>query len=229
MHPGRIRGTGRPKLTDIKLHIGCGADVFPGWVNIDRSPSVLLHRAPRLRRALLALRILTPQQAAGLPAGIVRADVSKHIPAATASVAFIYCAHMIEHLARWQGLAFLRECRRVLAPGGVLRLATPDLELMVADYVQGTSPFAGATRGDAFCSEYGAYSDPDANLARKLSKKILGGDTHQWVYDTESITRLLHEGGFTHVDRKSFREGALPELEIVEQRDRGLFVEAVAS
>ena len=29
----------------------------------------------------------------------------------------------------WQGLALVKECRRVLVPDGVLRLATPDLAL----------------------------------------------------------------------------------------------------
>ena len=210
-----------------RLHLGCGADVVPGWVNIDKSPSVLLSRAPSLRRALGRGGLLTPEQARGFPPGAVRADVSKRIPSADASADFAYSSHMIEHLSRWQALAFFRECRRVLRPGGVLRLATPDLEVMIRDYSDNSSPLLAEqpTRADAFCAEYAAYSDPPS-VVRRLTKKWLGGDSHQWLYDAESLTFLLKESGFAEVIRCSYREGKVPDLDLVEHRERSLFVEA---
>lgn len=213
---------------DERLHIGCGPSVYPGWVNIDKSPSVLLGRLPALRRLLFRLRLLTPEQARGFPPGVVFADVSKRIPSDADTVAFIYCSHMIEHLSRWQALDFVRECHRVLRPGGWLRLATPDLELMVRDYVDRTSPFMeeGFTASDAFCAEYGAYADDPGNQARRMLRKLAGGDSHQWLYDEEGLKRLLGDGGFDIVQRRSFREGSVPELDVVEHRERGLFVEA---
>jgi predicted SAM-dependent methyltransferase len=209
------------------LHLGCGADVVPGWVNIDKSPSILLSRAPRLRKALGRVGILTPAQARGFPPGAVRADVSKRIPAADASAEFAYSSHMIEHMSRWQALSFFRECRRVLRPGGVLRLATPDLEEMIRDYSHNRSPLLAEqpTRADAFCAEYGAYSDPPS-IVRRFVKKWLGGESHQWLYDAESLTFLLRESGFAEVTRCSYRKGTVPDLDLVENRERGLFVEA---
>ena len=214
-------------LPGRRLHLGCGVDVVPGWVNIDKSPSVLLSRAPSLRKALGRVGLLTPEQARGFPPGAVRADVSKRIPAADASAEFAYSSHMIEHLSRWQALAFFRECRRVLRPGGVLRLATPDLEEMIRDYGHNRSPLLAEqpTRADAFCAEYGAYSDPPG-LVRRLVKKWLGGDSHQWLYDAESLTFLLRESGFAEVTRWSYRKGTVPDLDLVEHRERSLFVEA---
>jgi predicted SAM-dependent methyltransferase len=213
---------------DERLHIGCGPSVYPGWVNIDKSPSVLLGRFPVVRKLLFRLRLLTPEQARGFPEGVVFADVSRRIPAASASVEYIYCSHMIEHLSRWQALDFVRECHRVLRPDGVLRLATPDLELMVRDYVDRSSPFMGdgLTASDAFCAEYGAYADDPGNQARRILRKLAGGDNHQWLYDEEGLRRLLVEGGFETVDRCRFRQGSVPELERIEHRERGLFVEA---
>ena len=159
--------------------------MFPGWVNIDKSPSVLLGRFPALRRLLFRLRLLTPEQARGFPEGVVFADVSKRIPAESGSVEFIYCSHMIEHLSRWQAVGFVRECHRVLRPGGWLRLATPDLKLMSTDYIDGTSPFLEdeLTASDAFCAEYGAYADAPGNQVRRMIRKLAGGDSHQWLYD----------------------------------------------
>jgi SAM-dependent methyltransferase len=211
-----------------RLHIGCGPSVFPGWVNIDKSPSVLLARFPWLRKLLFRLRLLTAEQARGFPEGVVFADVSKRIPAESSTVDYIYCSHMIEHLSRWQALAFLRECHRVLRPGGWLRLATPDLALMVRDYQLGTSPFLedGFTPSDAFCAEYAAYADAPGNPASRMIRKLAGGDNHQWLYDGEGLENLLREGGFTTIESRSFREGSVPELDSIEQRERGLFVEA---
>lgn len=216
-------------MSGEKLHVGCGPSVFEGWVNIDKSPSVVLARLGFLRRLLFRLGLLTPEQASGFPPGVVFADVSRRIPAGDRSVECIYSSHMIEHLSPWQALAFIRECRRVLTAGGVLRLATPDLALMIRDYEGGTSPFLDdhGTRADAFCAEYAAWADPPGSRLKRLIRKLAGGDAHQWLYDAESLTALLREGGFTQVQVCGFREGSLPELERVERRERGLFVEAV--
>ena len=197
-------------------------------MNIDKSPSALLSRFPALRRLLFKLQLLTPEQARGFPKGVVFADVSKRIPARSGSVEFIYCSHMIEHLSRWQALDFARECHRVLRPGGRLRLATPDLELIVRDYLDGTSPLMeeGRTASDAFCAEYGAYADDPGNQVRRMLRKLAGGDNHQWLYDEQGLRRLLGEAGFGEVERCSFRQGSIPELDSIEHRERGLFVEA---
>lgn len=215
-------------MQGTKLHVGCGPSVYDGWVNIDKSPSVLLSRFGLLRRLLLKLGILTADQARGFPPGVVFADVSRRIPTESDSVAFIYCSHMIEHLSRWQALAFTRECERVLRPGGVLRLATPDLALLVRDYLDRSSHLLGegGTPADAFCEEYGAYVDPQGSRIRKLVRKLAGGDSHQWLYDAESLTKLLNEGGFSEVGQRRYREGEVPGLDTIEHRERGLFMEA---
>src|SRR5438128_2178234 len=68
------------------------------------------------------------------PAGIVRTDVRRGLPYPDGAAGYVYSSHMIEHMARWQGLALVRECARVLAPGGILRLATPDLAGVTGAY-----------------------------------------------------------------------------------------------
>ena len=54
------------------------------------------------------------------------ADVARleMIPDETADL--IYASHVLEHFGRWEFRAVLAEWRRVLKPGGVLRLAVPD-------------------------------------------------------------------------------------------------------
>jgi SAM-dependent methyltransferase len=57
----------------------------------------------------------------------------------------VYHSHMLEHLPGWQAEPFMAECARVLKPGGVLRVAIPDLETICRLYLESLS---GALNGD---------------------------------------------------------------------------------
>jgi predicted SAM-dependent methyltransferase len=211
----------------LKLHLGCGPYVVPGWENVDKSPSVLLARAPWLRRALLRANVLAEAQAAGFPPGIRYADVSRRIPYPAQSASFIYSSHLIEHLSRWQALGFVRECKRVLANGGVMRVATPDLRRMTTAYLSGTPPLDGIweTPADSFMHELGTFHDIQANPVRRFIWRQVSGSSHQWLYDAESLTQLLSEGGLPGAEPRSYRVGALPDLDVLEIRPNSLFLE----
>jgi SAM-dependent methyltransferase len=56
---------------------------------------------------------------------IVRADVSRPLPFRPASFDGVFAGEIIEHL--FEPIEFLRECRRVLAPGGAIVVTTPNL------------------------------------------------------------------------------------------------------
>src|SRR5207247_2856115 len=47
----------------------------------------------------------------------------------------VYHSHVIEHLDRQAAPAFVRESRRVLKPGGIHRVAVPDLEKSCRRYI----------------------------------------------------------------------------------------------
>src|SRR5262249_7551150 len=55
-------------------------------------------------------------------------DISKKLPFANDSASFIFAEHVVEHIDYYAALDFFCECRRVLAPGGVLRIAVPSIE-----------------------------------------------------------------------------------------------------
>jgi predicted SAM-dependent methyltransferase len=208
----------------LKLHLGCGSTVVPGWENIDKSPSA---RVPvPLRSALHRAGVLSEAQAAAsFPRGIVHADVRKPLRYGDGTVAYVYSSHMIEHLARWQALALLRECRRVLGPGGVVRIATPDLSELVEQYRRGQAP-AGATPADSFMEQLLTYRDPPANRLRTVLGRLLTAP-HQWLYDRESLVFLLREAGFPAARVAAYRESGIPDIELLEDRPESLFVEAV--
>jgi hypothetical protein len=94
-----------PAPARARLHIGCGQEAIPGWVNIDNRP------LPGVDRVL---------------------DVREGLPFEEAEA--IYAEHFLEHLSLEDGLTFLRACRRALASEGILRLSTPNLDWVYATH-----------------------------------------------------------------------------------------------
>jgi SAM-dependent methyltransferase len=91
------------------LNVGCGSRYAPGWINID------------FNSVDTAVRAL---------------DLSHGIPYPDDHFDVVYHSHVLEHLPREGGAFLLRECHRVLRPGGVIRVVVPDLELLARSYLR---------------------------------------------------------------------------------------------
>jgi predicted SAM-dependent methyltransferase len=216
-----------PNQADLRLHLGCHVHVVPGWENIDKTPNVYLSRLPRVRRALVLAKVLSSgHDTFIMPPGVIRADVTKGLPYPESSARYIYTSHMIEHMSRWQALSLIRECTRVLVPGGILRVATPDLRTWVHEYLDGDTS-RGATPADSFMEKLGTYRDEPVNPARRYIRRLFSGSVHQWLYDLESLSHLVLEGGLSDCVQRHFRQGEMPDLERLEHRPDSIFVEAV--
>jgi predicted SAM-dependent methyltransferase len=96
--PGQVRAYLRSHPVR-KLQIGAGTINYDDWLNTDIEPSQ----------------------------GQVYLDASQRFPIPDGSIHYIFAEHVIEHLTYEEGLAMLGECHRVLARGGKIRLATPNL------------------------------------------------------------------------------------------------------
>lgn len=91
------------------MNLGCGARFDPSWVNIDM--------------------VVTGE-------GVIAHDLSRGIPLVDQSAEVVYHSHVLEHIPREDAAKFLSECFRVLGPGGVLRVAVPDLERICRTYLE---------------------------------------------------------------------------------------------
>src|SRR4051812_15730880 len=102
--------------SDVRLlvNLGCGTNAADAWVNIDRSPGLLLRRIPpSLRRRTLSALGLT-DSLVEWPSNIQRVDVTRGLPFARGSVDAIYSSHMLEHLSAADAGRVLDECWRVI-------------------------------------------------------------------------------------------------------------------
>jgi len=56
-------------------------------------------------------------------------DAARRLPLPNAAADVLYSSHMLEHLDRDEASTFLKEARRILRCGGIIRIAVPDLRL----------------------------------------------------------------------------------------------------
>lgn len=67
---------------------------------------------------------------------VIAHNLLQGIPFDDNSFDFVYHSHVLEHFSKEDGETFVKECHRVLKPGAVIRIAIPDLERLVRDYLK---------------------------------------------------------------------------------------------
>lgn len=108
--------------TDLKLNLGSGTVVAPGWVNFDLSPNALASSAPVailnvLYRASGSRHLMSRDDyiARLTSSRFVFSDLTRGIPVADGAAAVVYSSHFVEHLRSSEARALIRESFRVLA------------------------------------------------------------------------------------------------------------------
>jgi SAM-dependent methyltransferase len=210
--------------TGVKLNLGCGSRAVTGWVNLDRSPNVLLDRVRPVKRLLRSLRVLSPEHMTSWSPSIVRHDLTRGVPFADGAADAVYSSHMLEHVYLNQARTLLAECRRVLRPGGVLRLALPDYGAAAEQLVSGEA-LGSIDAAMEYHRRLRAHPfDPPSLRGRLIG--VVGADVHRW-YPTRTLVRgLLADAGFDTVVSCEFMRGHLPDLHLIETRPDSFFVEA---
>jgi predicted SAM-dependent methyltransferase len=109
------------------LNLGCGSRCHPAWINIDIAPCV---------------------------PGVIAHDLSRGIPLPDSSCDVVYHSHLVEHLRPEDARRFMKECYRVLKAGGILRVATPDLERICRLYLEKLEGASASDNGSAHDYEW---------------------------------------------------------------------------
>lgn len=135
--------------SEIRLHLGCGGTYVRGWTNVDLFGS----------RADLYW------------------DLRRPLPFPDESVSAVFHEHVLEHFDLPGAIALLAECRRVLRPGGVLRVGVPDFGRYAESYV----------RCDGWLEEL-----RPGRPARVLAlAEVAHGDGHRTLWDEDLLLRAF--------------------------------------
>jgi predicted SAM-dependent methyltransferase len=137
----------------VYLNLGCGHVTHPAFINVDALAAWHVHYIRPLD------------------------DLS---PFPDDSADLVYASHCLEHFSHQQVNHVLGEWRRVIKPGGVLRLGAPDFDQLLAIYE--------ATGRDI----------------EQIQWYLMGGQTyplnaHYTTFTRRSLTDRLLAVGFTHV------------------------------
>lgn len=137
----------------IKVNLGCGKrDFGPDWIHIDGGDY------PHLNKEYGSISELKMNNN---------------------SVDLLYASHLIAYFSREEFKNILKEWFRVLKPGGILRLATPDFDDMTTLYQSG-----GVELKDIIGPLYG--------------KMRMGEEWiyHKETYDFKTLNHILIDSGF---------------------------------
>lgn len=177
-----------------KLHIGCGSNIYKGWLNTDLKYNK----------------------------DIAYLDAGKEFPFHANVFNYVYTEHLFEHLNVSQQLNMLKEAHRVLKQGGVMRIATPSLEFLFNlyqnpyekendDYVKWAVnhiPNLKKITSDIEDSDF-YYCYVINNFFKAWG--------HQMIHNTSSLEVLALQCGFTKVRRCEVGESKIQDLKSIEK------------
>lgn len=136
------------------LNIGCGSHFFPEWTNVDLAPA----------------------------RGVLGMDIRKPLPWPDGSFDLTYSSHVLEHLEPQDGVDLMREQFRLLKPGGLCRVAVPDLEGICREYLRQLDAAAAGSDADALAR----YEWMRLELLDQMVRTVSGG----------AMRRTLESGRF---------------------------------
>ena len=172
------------------VHVGCGPFLLPGWQNTE-----FFHPRPFFRG-------LTAQERAV----DFHLDITEPLPYPDASLDAIFAEEVIEHVPVPGAETFLHEARRVLRPGGTLRLTTPDAR-GIARVFAGAAPDVRVEDFEPFWLN--PYWSEDHWLNGNF--RYYG---HQHLYSFEGLSEALRAAGFADIVRLSVGETASGRAEL---------------
>jgi predicted SAM-dependent methyltransferase len=178
--PGRRRVLGHVReLRGALVNVACGPQILEGFVNLD-----LLGAPPRIRW-----------------------DCRRSLPLADAGAAGIRVEQFVEHLDTREELPeFLRDCLRVLEPGGVLRIIVPDAGRYLRAYCRpDLEGFRELAVPDPFPEDLPTKMDVINHIFHQWGE-------HRWAYDFETLVLRLRTAGFGRIEHVGYQRSLLPAL-----------------
>ncbi len=228
----------------VKVNLGCGPVGKEDWVNIDWGILAFLHRYRLVEKILLSLKFFPHGYNVRWPKNLRLHNCKKRLLFRDNSVDYIYTSHFLEHFKKFEAEKIIADCCRVLRNGGVIRIAVPDLETLAKKYLaKDTEYFKELYKlmnfgedmnyitqdfllADSFIDNF--YPSFYRKQPRGINKLLVSFiRPHYWMYDYASLEFLLKSCGLVKIQRKSFRDGRVPDLNCLDVfPEASLYIEA---
>ncbi|MGJ5814176.1 class I SAM-dependent methyltransferase [Paludibaculum fermentans] len=177
-----------------KLQIGAGTNNLAGWLNTDIEP--------------------TADQA--------YLDASVPFPLPDSSFRYVFSEHVVEHIPYEKADVLFKECYRVLAPGGRIRIATPDLTRFIGLFAEHPSAeVADYIKRKEARHRWPNTPDPAAYILN-MQMRSWG---HQFVYSPAMLRAALARAKFEEITEYKAGQGDDPALAGVEARPHSVYRE----
>ncbi len=151
-----------------RLQIGAGSSRREGWLNTDIEPGE----------------------------GLAYLDATKRFPLEDGVIQYIFSEHVVEHLTYEEGKRMFDEAYRVLAPGGRMRMSTPNLTRFIELFDK--NPSAEAKAYLAGKLEWHEWPK-EPNAAAIILNLQMSSWGHKFMYDVETLGGALTRAGFQNV------------------------------
>jgi predicted SAM-dependent methyltransferase len=122
-------------------------------------------------------------------------DLRRRLPFPDGAARAVLLEHVLEHFTLEAGLEMLEECRRLLEPGGIVRVGVPDFGRYLESYA-----------GDGAFVERLRPGRPTRLLA---VAEVALAHGHRSVWDAETLTLALSDSGFPDAARRDFGDSGL--------------------
>jgi predicted SAM-dependent methyltransferase len=181
--PAKIRAYLAEDRPFAGLQLGCGPHHLDGWLATDLIPQDL--------------------------GKAVYLDATRRFPLPDATFDFIVAEQMIEHVPFRRAVHMLRECHRVLRPGGTLRVSTMDLQLA---RILLTEPLSDRLQRYVVWSNETWEPSCDPHSTVHVINRMNHEWGHKFLYDAPTLIRTFEQCGFTNVTECQLGKSDHPEL-----------------
>lgn len=160
-----------------KLHIGCGPFVMDGWLNTD------------IQCNSKDVRYM---------------DAGRPYPFPDYSFEYIYSEHLFEHLGLPQAINMLKECYRILKPGGKMRLAMPNFHFLMELYLHPDKKCNRQYLEWSYClfgKQLGQLEVMKENYPLHVINNFFHLWGHRFIHTPEHLQQMAEQVGFENVHR----------------------------
>ena len=173
-----------------KLHIGCGHNALPGWLNTDYFPDSM---------------------------DVMHLDATRPFPFRDGTFNYVFSEHMIEHISYPDGTNMLAECYRVLKTSGKIRISTPDLAFLLNLYRADKS--AQQIDYIKWAAQTFIPGAPEDNATFVINNFVRNWG-HVFIYDEPTLREAMMKAGFAKITLCALQESDESVLRNLEHETR---------